>query len=120
MITRGHIYRVNLHPTKGREQTGDRPVLVVSVDALNRQPLVVTVVPGTDAKRLSRDFQTNVRVPAHQAGLSADTVFRCFQVRALDPSRLVNPATHPAEPVGVMPPHWMREIEHALRLVLGL
>lgn len=113
MITRGHIYWVNLQPTKGREQTGDRPVLVVSVDAINRQPLVATVVPGTNAKHLTRDFQTNVRVSARETGLLVDTVFLCFQVRALDPSRL-------AEPIGVMPPHRMQEIERALRLVLGL
>ena len=44
MIRRGEIYFVNLNPTKGREQRGRRPVLVVSVDAINSQPLVVAVV----------------------------------------------------------------------------
>ena len=46
MISRGQIYFVNLSPTEGREQAGYRPVLVVSVDAINRLPLVVTVVVG--------------------------------------------------------------------------
>ena len=55
MISRGSIYFVNLDPTLGREQAGRRPVLVVSVDAINRQPLVVTVVVGTDAANISRD-----------------------------------------------------------------
>ena len=53
MIKRGHIYFVNLNPTHGREQTGYRPVLAVSSDAINRQPLVVTVVVGTDAEMCS-------------------------------------------------------------------
>ena len=47
MISRGQIYLVNLNPVHGREQKGMRPVLVVSADAINRQPLVVTVVAGT-------------------------------------------------------------------------
>ncbi len=49
MISRGHIYFVSLDRTRGRKQAGRRPVLVVSSDAINRQPLVVTVVVGTDA-----------------------------------------------------------------------
>jgi hypothetical protein len=35
---------VNLNPVQGREQAGRRPVLVLSADAINRLPLVVTVV----------------------------------------------------------------------------
>lgn len=33
MIERGEIYFVDLNPTKGREQSGRRPVLVLSVNA---------------------------------------------------------------------------------------
>ena len=64
MIRRGSIYFVDLAPTRGREQSGRRPVLVVSSDAINRQPLVVTVVVGTSAHRISKDYPVNVRVPA--------------------------------------------------------
>jgi len=46
-IRRGEIYFVDLNPIKGREQAGTRPVLVLSIDAINKQPLVVTVVVGT-------------------------------------------------------------------------
>lgn len=69
MISRGQIYLVNLDPVHGRGQKGVRPVLVVSADAISRQPLVVTVVAGTDATRVSRDYPTNIRVPARQSGL---------------------------------------------------
>jgi mRNA-degrading endonuclease toxin of MazEF toxin-antitoxin module len=67
MISRGSMYFVNLDPVRGREQAGHRPVLVVSVDSINRQPLVITVVVGTDAARIQRDYPTNVRVPAPMA-----------------------------------------------------
>ena len=38
-IHRGEIYFVDLNPVKGREQAGQRPVLVLSVDEINRLPL---------------------------------------------------------------------------------
>jgi len=54
-IQRGEIYFVNLNPVEGREQAGNRPVLILSRDAINRLPLVVTVVVGTSgSEHLSR------------------------------------------------------------------
>ncbi len=115
MIKRGEIYFVDLNPTKGREQVGRRPVLVVSSDAINRQPLVVTIVVGTDAKNVPRDYPVNVRVAAAETGLSHDTVFLCFQIRSLDPARF-----QPTGPAGRMPAARMVNIENAMRLVLEL
>nr|WP_286391216.1 type II toxin-antitoxin system PemK/MazF family toxin [Pseudanabaena mucicola] len=43
-ILRSQIYFVNLNPTAGREQSGTRPVLVLSIDDINRLPFIVTVV----------------------------------------------------------------------------
>ncbi len=37
-LQRGEIYFVNLNPVQGREQAGQRPVLVLSIDAINRAP----------------------------------------------------------------------------------
>jgi len=114
MIRRGQIYFASLDPVRGREQAGARPVLVVSSDAVNRLPFVVTVVVGTDAANISRDYPVNVRVTAAESGLPRDTVFLCFQVRSLDPSRLVTPE------VGTLPAPRMTEVDAALRRVLEL
>lgn len=46
-ILRGDIYFVELNPVQGREQAGHRPVLVLSIDAINSLPLIVTVIVGT-------------------------------------------------------------------------
>jgi mRNA interferase MazF len=54
-IQRGEIYFVSLDPVQGREQAGRRPVLVLSADAINRLPLVVTVVVGTKGENITRD-----------------------------------------------------------------
>ena len=120
MINRGEIYFVNLNPTSRREQAGRRPVLVVSSNAINRQPLVVTVVVGTDAQRVVRDYPTNVRVAARETGLPKDTVFLCFQMRSLDPSRFLSPRTQSPDFAGRMPPGRMVEVENAIRLALEL
>jgi mRNA interferase MazF len=120
MISRGEVYFVDLAPTKGREQAGRRPVLVVTHDAINRQPLVVAVVVGADAARLPVDHPTNVRVTARESGLPRDTVFLCFQIRSLDPSRLTDPASGQVRLAGRVPPERMHEVDAALRLTLAL
>lgn len=113
MISRGQIYLVDLDPVRGREQAGRRPVLVVSSDALNAQPLVVTIVPGTDARNVDREYPVNVRVTAEESGLPRDTVFLCFQVRCLDHARF-------GEPAGRISPGRLQQVEQALRRVLEL
>lgn len=120
MIGRGQVYFVNLSPTHGREQAGRRPVLVVSADAINRQPLVVTVVVGADARNVPRDYPTNVRVTAKESGLPLDPVFLCFQVRSLDPGRFLDPKTGQRDLAGTLSTSRMDEVERALRLVLAL
>lgn len=74
-VQRGEVYFVNLNPVQGREQAGRRPVLVLSVDAINRLPLVVTVVVGTKGESVTRDYPTNVRVSSAESGLPIETVF---------------------------------------------
>src|SRR6266513_338157 len=96
-VKRGEIYFVNLNPTRGREQAGTRPVLVLSADAINSLPLVVTVVIGTKGDNVKQDYPTNVRVPPSASGLTIETVFLCFQIRSLDPARFVGP------PAGSLP-----------------
>jgi mRNA interferase MazF len=86
-VQRGEIYFVNLNPVQGREQAGQRPVLMLSIDAINRLPLVVTVIVGTKGSNLPQDYPTNVRVSPADSGLPLETVFLGFQLRSLDASR---------------------------------
>jgi mRNA interferase MazF len=113
-IKRGDIYFVNLNPVQGREQAGQRPVLVLSIDAINRQPLVVTVVVGTKGENISRDYPTNVRIPPEASGLPIETVFLCFQIRSLDPKRF------PERPAGRLRDAELLKVETAVRYCLGL
>jgi mRNA interferase MazF len=113
-VQRGEIYFVNLNPVKGREQSGTRPVLVLSIDAINNLPLVATVVIGTKGDNVKRDYWTNVRVPPKESGLPIETVFLGFQVRSLDPQRFSQ------QPAGKLSDAFMIQVEKAVRLCLGL
>lgn len=113
-IERGQIYFVNLNPVLGREQAGTRPVLVLSIDAINQLPLVVTVIVGTKGTNIKRDYPTNIRVSATDSGLVIETVFLCFQIRSLDPNRFS------ADPSGKISDSKMLEVETAVRYCLGL
>jgi mRNA interferase MazF len=113
-IERGDIYMVNLNPVQGREQAGRRPVLVLSVNAINRLPLVVTVVIGTKGENVTRDYPTNVRIPSAESGLPVETVFLCFQLRSLDPDRFDGGRA------GKVPDTTLKKVETAVRHCLGL
>jgi mRNA interferase MazF len=114
MLSRGQIYFVSLDPIQGREQSGRRPVLVVTSDAINRQPLVVGVIVGTDAANIQGDYPTNIRVTSAESGLPRDTVFLAFQLRSLDHSRFTGPLA------GSLSPMRMAEVANALRLTLEI
>ena len=113
-IERGEIYFVDLNPVKGRERAGKRPVLVLSIDAINRLPLVVTIVVGTKGENISLDYPTNVRIATEESGLPIETVFLCFQVRSLDSNRF------PATPAGKLSKSALEKNENAVRYCLGL
>jgi mRNA interferase MazF len=89
-------------------------VLVISADAINCLPLVVTVVVGTKGENVTRDYPTNVRVSAKDSGLPMDTVFLSFQLRSLDRSRFVGP------PAGKVSGVVLEKIETAVCHCLGL
>ena len=85
-------FRASLDPTTGSEQAGRRPVLVVSRERLNQLLPVVNVLPVTSRKSPTRTIYPNeVLIPSGTAGLSADSIVLCYQIRTLDKRRLEQP-----------------------------
>jgi mRNA interferase MazF len=113
-LRRGEVYFVNLNPVQGREQSGQRPVLIISNDSINQLSLVGTVIVETKGENIRQDYPTNVRIAAKDSGLSMETIFLCFQLRSLDSSRF------PEKKAGVLTEPSMKLIENALRYCLGL
>jgi mRNA interferase MazF len=85
-----HIFLFSLEPTKGSEQAGKRPVLVISRERINQMLPVVNVIPLTSRKSAARSIYPNeVLLPTSVAGLQVDSIALCYQIRTLDKSRLV-------------------------------
>jgi len=81
-MERGDIYLVPLDPTRGHEQQGRRPVLVVSPGAFNEATKVPIVVPITSGGNFART--AGFAVSLASAGTRTKGVVRCDQPRALD------------------------------------
>ena len=115
-ILRGQVYFVELGPTRGKEQNSKRrPAAVVSINDLNRKPLVVVAVPGTTYRPGKPVHRNQVKVESvPHNGLRDATLFDCIQIKALDHSRFDQ------GPAGYLSPVDMARIEEAMKLCLGL
>ena len=89
MTYQWHVFLASLDPTRGSEQAGKRPVLVVSRERINQALPVVNVIPLTSRKSDARCMYPNeVSLPAGVAGLQVDSIVLCYQIRTLDRARL--------------------------------
>src|SRR6185437_14796455 len=89
-MRRGEVYWADLAPRSGSEQTGRRPVVVVSHDGFNQTPgwMSIIVVPVSTSASQARRGPTVVLLPAGATGLSKASVAVCHQVTTLDRSKL--------------------------------
>jgi len=79
-MKRGDIYLVSLNPTEGREQCGNRPVLVVSPTEFNETTRLPVVCPITNGG----DFARRLGFAVSVTGRKITGVVRCDQPRVLD------------------------------------
>jgi mRNA interferase MazF len=87
-MKRGDIYDARLQPTEGSEQSGIRPVLIVSRNAINHASPVIVIVPLTDAINVKRQYPNNVAINKGEGGLTLDSVALTGQIRAISKTRL--------------------------------
>jgi len=109
--SRGDVVMVDLDPTIGHEQGGQRPALVVSDDSLNRSPAglaIVAPITGTD-----RGIPAHVRVAAPEGGLAKASVVMVDQIRTISRRRI-------ARRLGAVSQSTMSQVDERLRLVLSL
>jgi mRNA interferase MazF len=78
MVNQGDIVSVNFAPTKGREQSGERPALVISNTKYNKQSGFVLACPITNTKKAM-----NIRVPLDKRTKTQGDIL-CEQVRIVD------------------------------------
>lgn len=83
-----NIFWVDLDPTKGSEQAGKRPVLVISADDVNQALPVITVLPLTTAKPGRHVYPIEVFLGKTDTGLLQDSIAMAHQIRAISKKRL--------------------------------
>jgi mRNA interferase MazF len=100
----GEVWWVDLDPTKGREQRGRRPAVVVSVDEFNHGPAELIIVAPMTTKRKG--------IPFHV--LTSDHGFvKCEDIRSISLERLLGRK-------GSVTSSEMGQVRGVMRLLLGI
>jgi mRNA interferase MazF len=108
---RGEIWLVDLDPTRGHEQAGRRPALILSVDTFNAGPAdLVLAIPVTKAIRA---VPTHVILPPPEGGVRIECAILCEALRSVSKERLV-------ARWGRVSPLTLAEVEDRVRILLGL
>jgi len=108
---RGEIWLMEFDPTRGREQAGRRPALVVSRDPFNRSAAgLVVVVPLTSKEK---GIPYHVVIDAPQGGLRTRSFAKCEDLRSVSKARFV-------ERWGKVGSATLDEVGLRLRLLLDL
>ena len=114
-MKRGDVYWADLVPRSGSEQTGRRPVILVSHDGFNQTPAwrSIIVVPISTSGSQGKRGPTVVELPGGSAGLPKTSLAVCHQATTFDRAKLTRK-------VGTLPPEFLREVEVALKAAMDL
>ena len=114
-MKRGEVYWADLVPRSGSEQTGRRPVILVSHDGFNQTPgwkSIIVVPISTSASQGKRGI-TVIEIASGAAGLPKNSFAVCHQVTTLDRAKLT-------KRIGALPPEILREVEAGLAAAMDL
>lgn len=108
---RGEVWDADFGATRGREQAGLRPALIVSVDVFNQSAaeLVFAIPITTKVKAL----RSHVPVKPPEGGLSQPSFIKCEDARSMSTQRLMRRR-------GAVSAATMLAVEDRLRMLLGL
>lgn len=108
-MKRGDLYWALLSPRSGSEQSGRRPVIILSHDAFNQVPAwrSIIVVPLSTSATQARRGPTVVAMSAGTGGLPGESSALCHQITTLDRGKLT-------EKIGAVPADVLRQVEQAL------
>ncbi|MDQ2746156.1 MAG: type II toxin-antitoxin system PemK/MazF family toxin [Acidobacteriota bacterium] len=109
--SRSEVWMVNLDPTKGREQAGSRPALIVSVNQFNHGASELIIVCPLTSK--DKNIPTHIKITPPEGGLALTSFVKCEDVRSISKSRLSRFLGEVGEPT-------MNEVEDRLGILLGI
>jgi mRNA interferase MazF len=86
-MRQAEIWYANLNPTKGSEQAGMRPVVILSGNLLNEHLNIVIVAPLTTK---IKNYKGNpILTPTITNGLKNESEILVFHIRSISKDRLV-------------------------------
>jgi mRNA interferase MazF len=114
-VKRADIYWADIAPRSGSEQSGRRPVIVVSHDGFNEAPgwRSVIVVPVSTSATQAMRGPTAIYLPKGAGGLKKASIALCHQVTTLDRAKLT-------ERMGTLSPDILSQIEDGLKAAMDL
>ena len=110
-IKRGEIYWVNWNPSRGSEQKGIRPALIIQNDIGNEFSPTTIVAALTTA--MEKQYPFTVNITSQESGLPKDSTVNLATIMTIDKRRL-------AETCGELNQTKMSEIDQAIMISLGL
>jgi len=108
---RGEVWHTDLDPRFDHEQAGQRPVLIVSVDAFNDSASNLVVAVPVTTRRRGLPWHFSIQPP--EGGTTRPSEIMCDHVRAISPKRLIRR-------MGIVTPETMLEVGKRLRILLDL
>jgi mRNA interferase MazF len=85
-VRRGEVYTVDLDPVIGHEQGGRRPLLLISIDPMNRSAARMAI--GVPLTTTDRGNELHVRLDPPEAGLARISFVMPEMVRSISTERL--------------------------------
>ncbi|WAM33806.1 type II toxin-antitoxin system PemK/MazF family toxin [Caldicellulosiruptor morganii] len=108
---RGEIWLVDLNPTRGHEQSGVRPAVIISVDEFNSCAAELVVVVPITSK--NKNIPLHVEIQPENSGLAEVSFAKPEDIRSISKERLV-------KKIGQLPEVKMKELEEKIKILLGL
>jgi len=114
-MKRGDVYWAELKTRSGSEQTGRRPVVIISNDGFNEVPnwRSIIVIPVTTSSRQGARGPTVVPLSGSGSVLNPNSVAICHQITTLDRAKL-------DERIGTLSPIEIEEIERGIHAACDL
>jgi mRNA interferase MazF len=114
-MRRGEVWEAQLVPRSGSEQSGTRPVVILSNDGFNAVPTwqsIIVVPTSTSEKQRARGL-TAVPLKTGAGGLRRSSVALCHQITTLDRAKLT-------KQWGTLNASDLRAIEEGIRAALDM
>ncbi len=110
-LRRGEIWLANLDPIAGSEQAGTRPIIVFQNDIISQFSTTTIAIPLTTNQRRA-SLPVCISIKKGEGGLSQSSVALCFQMRALDKTRLI-------KRLGQLSDEVIRQLDNVVLVTLG-